>query len=302
MNPVAYQPVSQALDSPWTDARAWITSVLIHGLLLGIVWRTSAWFEAEQSRAHRSSSPLSVELARDDTDGTGEGAAEVREGLTFVTDGDQKSEPDPERLIAHELDRPEMLPGLAGRGMGQGGGSGGGAMEASQPRFFGQPESARSIAFVIDRSGSMNMRGAIERAKRELLLSLDRMAADARFVVIFFNADVTPYEATAWQLVDLLDRPKLEQWLASLRANGGTRPRPALSAAFGLKPEALFLVTDGQALTHSEVDAIIVEAAAAGTRIHVIDLGSEQPAGEGAPLRRLGDQTGGSYRQVGLGS
>src|SRR5918993_522688 len=67
-------------------------------------------------------------------------------------------------------------PGLGGGG-GSGGGSGGGVGRGVGPgtEFFGARERAGSFAYVIDCSGSMATRNALDVAKRELLGSLGQL-------------------------------------------------------------------------------------------------------------------------------
>ncbi len=79
-------------------------------------------------------------------------------------------------------------PGLGGGG-GSGGGSGGGVGRGIGPgtAFFGAREHAGSFAYVIDCSGSMATRNALDVAKRELLASLDQLPPDAQFAIVFYN-------------------------------------------------------------------------------------------------------------------
>src|SRR5581483_7459538 len=65
-----------------------------------------------------------------------------------------------------------------------GGNSNGGPPGAS---FFQVASPARSVVYVLDRSGSMGPSGALERAKAELLLSLRRLPPEMLFQVIAYN-------------------------------------------------------------------------------------------------------------------
>jgi hypothetical protein len=111
-----------------------------------------------------------------------------------------------------------------------------------------------------------------------------------------------PFEGArepAWLDATAANRARLASWLERVDARGGTIPRPVLEAALRLRPEAVYVVTDGQELTAGEVDALAESARSSATRIHAIDLGATGTQGPGAPLRRLAETTGGSYRQVG---
>jgi hypothetical protein len=81
-------------------------------------------------------------------------------------------------------------------------------------------------------------------------------------------------------------------------ADGSTRPRPALEAALALRPEVVFLLTDGQELNLDDVERL--RDRAQETRIHTVELGGRtfaNQAGERA-LERLARVTGGTYRHV----
>ena len=83
---------------------------------------------------------------------------------------------------------PAARPG-GGTGTGSGGGvAGAGASGA----LFTSSMRARSVVYVIDRSVSMGMNGALEQVKRELLASLDRLPRDVRFQIIFYNRSAQP--------------------------------------------------------------------------------------------------------------
>ena len=83
-----------------------------------------------------------------------------------------------------------ILPGSgSGGGEGVGGGSAGGAGRSIGPgtQFFGAREHAHSFTYVIDCSGSMATRNSLDVAKREMMASINQLAPDAEFAVIFYN-------------------------------------------------------------------------------------------------------------------
>src|SRR5205807_897566 len=69
-------------------------------------------------------------------------------------------------------------------GAGMGGGAGAGVLRA--------PAAARSVVYVIDRSTSMEIDGALPVAKRKLLAGINALPADARFAVILYNRQAEP--------------------------------------------------------------------------------------------------------------
>jgi Ca-activated chloride channel family protein len=107
---------------------------------------------------------------------------------------------------------------------------------------------ARDVTFVIDVSGSMSG-GKLEQAKaagRQLLNSLGR---DDRFRLIAFSNDVEEFR-DGWTVVTAPERARAAEWLADLRAVGGTNIQGALESALDTRevPGRLSLVlfmTDG---------------------------------------------------------
>ena len=92
-----------------------------------------------------------------------------------------------------------VLPGSGlGGGGGEGGGSGGGKGRGIGPKteFFGARAQGLSFVYVIDRSGSMLQHHALDRAKAELLASVETLPPDAKFGVLFYNLDVASLTET----------------------------------------------------------------------------------------------------------
>ena len=104
-------------------------------------------------------------------------------------------QPKPDETHQRALPGPQttgqgLIPGSgSGGGGGQGGGSAGGAGRSIGPgtQFFGARDHAHSFAYVIDCSGSMATRNSLDVAKREMLSSINQLAPDAQFAVIFYN-------------------------------------------------------------------------------------------------------------------
>jgi len=135
----------------------------------------------------------------------------------------------------------------------------------------------RETVFVIDTSGSMEG-PSIQQARRALLFALDRLRPGDRFNVIRFDSVTeplfpSPVKAEA-KTVELA-----KDWVAGLRANGGTEMRPALEAALsgggadaGVVRQVVFL-TDGSVANEDELLGV-VRRRLGDARLFTVGIGS----------------------------
>jgi hypothetical protein len=168
------------------------------------------------------------------------------------------------------------------------------AAEDSGISFFGIETPARSIGFVVDRSGSMG-HSRMERAKTELIESILQLAPEQRFYVTFFSDDQYPMSEPPRDLVpaSLEEKTRLFQWMNTIHAGGGTQPEPSLLMIAEMKPEAIFLLSDGvfAPLRPSTFELLANEQIV----VHTIAL--EDPSGA-VMLEQIADRTGGTYRFI----
>jgi len=129
------------------------------------------------------------------------------------------------------------------------GGSGrGGGRKAS---FFGLGAAGRRIVFVVDASASMNhpylgeAKTRFGQLKLELAKSILGLTEDQQFFIIFFNEHAIPMPADAMEHAYPQNQQRFLEWAASVPASGLTDPRPALTMALGLRPDVVYLLTDG---------------------------------------------------------
>jgi Ca-activated chloride channel family protein len=130
--------------------------------------------------------------------------------------------------------------------------------------------------FVIDVSGSM-AGTSIEQAKAALHLALSRMVEADRFAIVAFNNSFSaflpsPVPATASNLA------AAHEFVAGLRANGGTEMLPALESAMAMPASEahlrnIVLLTDGCLGNEEQVFASVKRNLGAG-RLHVVAIGS----------------------------
>ena len=163
--------------------------------------------------------------------------------------------------------------------------------------FFAIPTQARRIVYVIDHSASMGLNGSLERAKRELAASLEKLPETAFFQVVIYNrrAEVLALDSSS----DLAPatsqaRRRACQLLTDLLAEGGTDYVPALKRALALRPEVVFFLTDGDGLRLPQIQAITQLNRGRAT-IHAIELGNKARASAESSLQILARANRGTY-------
>ncbi len=138
--------------------------------------------------------------------------------------------------------------GPATDGDSSGGSGRGGGHKTS---FFGLGASGRRIVFVVDASNSMNHpyagegRTRIGQMKIELAKSILGMTEEQQFFIIFFNEHAIPMPANGMENAYPTNQQRYLNWLVSVEAAGLTDPRPALNLALSLRPDVIYLLTDG---------------------------------------------------------
>ena len=164
--------------------------------------------------------------------------------------------------------------------------------------LFGVSAEGRSFVFVIDRSASMGGGGlgAIAAASKELEKQLAAITPEQTIQVIAYNQTAVAVEGGELFPAGEAERKQIVRWVADLAAFGQTEHIRGLTMALKLKPEVVFLLTDGgdRRLRGDEL-RVVRELAAPRTMIHTIHFGRGTP-NEGAQfLRRLASENRGQY-------
>ncbi len=167
--------------------------------------------------------------------------------------------------------------------------------------LFGSGEAVgRSFVFLIDRSQSMggDGLGAIEAAAKELATSVANLEETHKFQVIAYNQK--PLYLTGRELLPATagNKQQLIDFVKSLPAFGATEHEVGIFAALKLKPDAIFLLTDGGDPMLNSGQLKTIRASAKGTTIHCLHFGSGPRGGEPSFLQTLASSTGGSYLYV----
>jgi hypothetical protein len=112
-----------------------------------------------------------------------------------------------------------------------------------------------------------------------------------KFEVIFYNNESIPMPGGPRpRTADLRAKNQLLLWLRLIEPDGGTDPRQSLKQAISIKPDAVFLLSDGE-FPEGTVD----DVAKLNTRnipIHCVDLAGGLA---GDHLKRIAAQSGGQY-------
>lgn len=183
--------------------------------------------------------------------------------------------------------------GTAGapRGDGPGDGSGPCALEVGP--------TARSVVYVVDRSVSMGLHGALALARREVIASLRRLPPTARFQIIAYNREAEPLAIDGRAGMLAPDENTLRQTadaLSALRAAGGTDDGRALRCGIAFHPDILYFLTDADDVSLDDVRTV-TRLNNRRTVIHTVEL-SGGASGPNGPLHRLAADNGGSYRRL----
>lgn len=172
-------------------------------------------------------------------------------------------------------------------------------IDKPQPKiveFFEIETKAVSVGFVVDCSSSMY--GAKFQAVRaELAKSIMELKADQQFFVVFFNESFFPMTGNSQnaQLVhaDHKHKHAILKFLQSAQSAGGTNPEPALQFMAGLRPDVIYLLTDGEfsPLNPSTYNAL----SAANIVVHTIGFETGGPV---PILQEIAARTSGTFRSA----
>jgi hypothetical protein len=160
-----------------------------------------------------------------------------------------------------------------------------------QTSFFGIRARGQFFIYVVDRSRSMIDNDRFARATIELRKSVFSLQQPQKFEVIFYNTESIPMPGGPIpRSADLEAKNQLLLWIRLMEPDGGTDPRVALKQALSLRPDAVFLLSDGDLPEGSvrEIDKLNT----AKIPIHCVDLAGGLA---GDDLKRIADHNGGEY-------
>lgn len=162
----------------------------------------------------------------------------------------------------------------------------------------GEGQSAQSVVYVMDRSGSMG--DTFPALQQELMRAIGSLGADQQFNVIWFN-DGRPTElferlrrATADNKRDAFDAIK------SVVARGQTEPVEAARRALQYKPDVMYLLSDGDFGDQNSklLSTIARMNRERRTTIHTILFANDSMDEGERILRRIAETNRGTYKHV----
>ncbi len=159
-----------------------------------------------------------------------------------------------------------------------------------QTSFFGIKAEGKLFVYVVDCSGSMIDDDRLGRAKNELRKTINSLQSPQRFKVIFYNDQPVPMPGELPKPADYPSKAQLSRWLHLVEPEGPTDPRSSLSMALAMKPDAVFLLSDG-AFPEGTTEAV-VRLNPKKVPIHCIDLAN---GAAGDDLRKIATDSGGQY-------
>ena len=159
-----------------------------------------------------------------------------------------------------------------------------------QTSFFGIRAEGQLFLYVVDCSGSMDDDARLEKAKTELRKTINALQSPQKFKVIFYNDRPVPMPGELPKPADYPSKAQLSRWLSLVQPGGATDPRGSLSMALALKPDAVFLLSDG-AFPEGTVEEV-TKLNPGKIPIHCIDLAN---GAAGDDLKKIARDSGGQY-------
>ncbi len=168
--------------------------------------------------------------------------------------------------------------------------------------FFGLEAYGRRFAYVLDRSGSMGDPGnkPLNAAKQELLTSMARLGDIHQFFIIFYNEEPVVFNPGGGVrqavFADEVTKNSARRFVERVQAHGGTRHYEALASAIALRPDVIFLLTDGEPkddLSDEELDRLR-RSNGGLAQIHVVQFAASPY--DGNSLVRLARENRGQHR------
>ncbi|MEM6363257.1 MAG: vWA domain-containing protein [Planctomycetota bacterium] len=178
---------------------------------------------------------------------------------------------------------------------------------SSKMEFCGVEGGGNHFVYLVDSSGSMG--DAFVSARQALLQSIEMLSEKQRFYVVFFDAQPdfmrlsdpkTDESKSVYATPE--NKQRLRHWAMRIQMDRGRAPYDPLRFALGLKPDVIFLLSDGEfpqgiedlLLEENRVSNLFGETNPVSI-VHTISYHSQE--GE-SRMRRIAAKNFGQYRYI----
>ncbi|MEX2025913.1 MAG: hypothetical protein WEH44_01410, partial [Pirellulaceae bacterium] len=187
---------------------------------------------------------------------------------------------------------------LAGPG-GAGDGPGMGVRGRRAARFFDTEAEGNRIVFVVDNSASMKQ-GRMETTLLEILRSVEMLAADQFFYVIFYSDRAYPmfYPEPVERMLPATpqNKQRLQEWFGTVELCMGGKLVEAIELAATLNPQVVYVLSDG-AIGGSRTMSELTAPSDWEFTIHTLGMTVRTPA-DAANLVAIAEAHGGTFQHV----
>lgn len=253
------QPAAPLL--PLRSSPSWLVSLSVHLILLILL---ALFTVATQPKlvariidsGFETDAPLEqvVELTLDPIEHVQPVAADIGAGEALVTEVMEVGGGDTSAVAVTEGDlQLDSVSEVGGLFEGDGAAmqdSGMAALKGAE--FFGVKASGKKFVFVVDSSNSMR-NGKFDAAKEELEYAIRRLSPEQLFYVVFFDQDaekmiLPPDVEPPTNVVPATSKniSGFVKWMGTVKNEQKTNPYEAVKFALALKPDAIYILSDGK--------------------------------------------------------
>jgi len=173
--------------------------------------------------------------------------------------------------------------------------------EKARVSLFGVKAEGSKFVYVLDRSGSTDGK-LLAAAKTEILASIENIDDVHQFQLVVYNERPKAFNPAGpdGQLAFGTDanRAEVKKFLGTIAADGGTDHAAALSLAIRMRPDVIFLMTDGDKPLLGDQQLARIDRIGPGIIFHTVQFGDgPQRVGRGW-MGKLAQQSGGEYLYV----
>ena len=142
------------------------------------------------------------------------------------------------------------------------------------------------------------MQNKLDMLVDQLNQRIGRMAENQAFNIVFFR-DGKPMclSETGLMWANKANKAKAAAFLENVVAHSQTDPIPALKAAFAMRPELMYLLTDGAFNDEREIVDFIAKANA-GKAVQIMTIAFLEQGDYENVLKKIAEQNGGEFRLV----